>query len=215
MHLNKRDRVLKTLSLNQPDSVPIDFGGHRSSGINPEAYRKLRQYLGLPERPIKVYDMVQQLAVLDEDVLDLFGVDTVELGRGFCQQDEDWKAWTLTDGTDCLIPAYIDVKHDNEDWVLYHGSPSRKVGIQKPGMHFFDQTYWPYLDGVPQDLSNISDIIASMMWSVPSPQSSSHVSQPERQVGSFSKLMLFSSPLGWWMATAALGGSLLRLQPAK
>ena len=69
MNKNRRERVLKTISHNQPDRVPIDFSGHRSSGINPEAYRNLRQYLGLPERPIKVYDMVQQLAVLDEDIL--------------------------------------------------------------------------------------------------------------------------------------------------
>ena len=83
MNITKRERVLKTLSFNQPDRVPVDFGGHRSSGINPETYRKLRQYLGLPERSIKVYDMVQQLAVIDEDILDLFEVDTIELGRGY------------------------------------------------------------------------------------------------------------------------------------
>jgi uroporphyrinogen decarboxylase len=169
MNLTRRERVLKTLSLNQPDRVPIDFGGHRSSGINPEAYRNLRHYLGLPERPIKVYDMVQQLAVLDEDILDLIGVDTIELGRGYLLRDEDWKSWKLTDGTDCLIPAYIDVRPEADDWALYHGSPARQVGIQKPGMHFFDQTYWPYLEGVPDDLSNLSKIVGSMMWSIPAP----------------------------------------------
>ena len=183
MNLTKRERVLQTLSLKQPDQVPIDFGGHRSSGINPETYRKLRQYLGLPERPIKVYDMVQQLAVLDEDVLDLFGVDTIELGRGFGQRDEDWVAWKLTDGSDCLIPAYIDVRREAEDWVLYHGSPPREVGIQKPGMHFFDQTYWPYLDGIPQDLSKLSDVVDSMMWSIPSPPNQGEISEAEFVAG--------------------------------
>jgi uroporphyrinogen decarboxylase len=32
-----------------------------------------------------VYDPVQQLAIIDEDLLDRFGVDTVELGRGFAR----------------------------------------------------------------------------------------------------------------------------------
>lgn len=166
----RRQRVLDALAINQSDKVPVDIGGHRSSGINAEAYRKLRQYLELPERPIKVYDMVQQLAVLDEDVLARFGVDTIDMGRGFCLNEKDWKSWTLTDGTECLIPAYIDVRRIGENWELYHGSPPRSIGIQKPGMHFFDQTYWPYLNGVPDDLSKLSDAVDSMLWgAIPTP----------------------------------------------
>ena len=87
--------------------------------------------------------------------------------------DEDWMGWTLTDGTDCLIPAYIDVRRDAEDWILYHGHPRKAVGIQKPGMFYFDQTYWPYLDGVPDSLSNLSDAVESMMWSIPTPPNQS------------------------------------------
>lgn len=166
----RRQRVLDALAINQSDKVPVDIGGHRSSGINAEAYRKLRQYLELPERPIKVYDMVQQLAVLDEDVLARFGVDTIDMGRGFCLNEKDWKSWTLTDGTECLIPAYIDVRRIGENWELCHGSPPRSIGIQKPGMHFFDQTYWPYLNGVPDDLSKLSDVVDSMLWgAIPTP----------------------------------------------
>jgi uroporphyrinogen decarboxylase len=170
MEARRRQRVLDAMNHVQPDRVPIDFGSHRSSGINPETYRKLRQYLGLPERPVKVYDMVQQLAIIDEDVWERFGIDTIELGYGFGLNREDWKPWTLTDGTSCLIPAYIDVRRDGDDWVLYGGSPMvRPVGVQKPGMHFFDQVYWPYLEGIPDDLSNLSGTIGDMMWAVPTP----------------------------------------------
>ena len=49
---------------------------------------------------------VQQLAIVDEDVLDLFCVDTIELGRGFAREDEDWAEWVLPDGTPCLMPAW-------------------------------------------------------------------------------------------------------------
>ncbi len=168
MAATSRQRVIDAINHVQPDKVPVDFSGHRSSGINPETYRKLRQLLGLPERPIKVYDMVQQLAVLDEDVLERFGVDTIELGRGFCLRDEDWKPWTLTDGSTCLIPTYIDVRKEGDKWWLYN-TDSRPVGVQKPGMNFFDQTYWPYLDGIPDDLSHLSEDLGSVMWSIPSP----------------------------------------------
>ena len=71
----------------QPDRVPVDLAGHRSSGIAAIAYARLRDHLGLEKRPIRVYDIQQQLAIVDEDVLDRFGVDTIELGRGFALDD--------------------------------------------------------------------------------------------------------------------------------
>lgn len=39
--------------------------------------------------------MPQQLAVIDDDVLDRFGVDTVEMGRSFALEDKDWADWVL------------------------------------------------------------------------------------------------------------------------
>jgi uroporphyrinogen decarboxylase len=89
--MNSRERVNAALAHGTVDRVPIDFGGHRSSGIMAIAYARLRKALGLSDRPIRVYDVVQQLAIVDEDVLDRFGVDTVEMGRGFSKGDGDWK----------------------------------------------------------------------------------------------------------------------------
>ncbi len=176
MQTSSRQRVLDALNHIQPDRVPVDFGGHRSSGIHPITYRKLRQCLGLPERPIKVYDVIQQLAIIDEDVWDWVGADTIELGYGFSLNEDDWKPWTLTDGSECLIPAYIDVRRDGDAWVLYGGSPTvRPVGVQRPAMHFFDQIYWPYFEGIPADLSNLSDAIGDVMWAVPTPPNRAEV----------------------------------------
>jgi uroporphyrinogen decarboxylase len=62
--------------------------------------------------------MVQQLAVVDEDVLDRFGVDTIEMGRGFLLRDKDWKEWELPDGSPCLIPGFINVERRGRDWVV-------------------------------------------------------------------------------------------------
>ncbi|HLA84177.1 MAG TPA: hypothetical protein VJL29_05245, partial [Thermoguttaceae bacterium] len=81
--MNSRDRVLAALGHRQPDRVAVDLGAHRSSGIAAMAYPRLREALGLPRRPTRIYDPIQQLAVVDDDVLDRFGVDTIELGRAF------------------------------------------------------------------------------------------------------------------------------------
>ena len=72
--MTPRQRVLASLNHQQPDRVPIDFSGHRSSGIAAIAYAKLRKALGFPEKPIRVYDPIQQLAIVDDDVLDRFQI---------------------------------------------------------------------------------------------------------------------------------------------
>ena len=99
--MTSRERVLSAFAHAQADTVPIDFGGHRSSGIAAIAYAKLRDAPGVAEKPIRVYDPIQQLAVIDDDVLERFGVDTTELGRGFAQEEKWWQDWTLPDGTPC------------------------------------------------------------------------------------------------------------------
>jgi uroporphyrinogen decarboxylase len=166
--MNRRQRILAAINHQQTDRVPVDFGGHRSSGIMAIAYRKLREHLGLPRKPIRVYDMIQQLAVIDEDVLERFGVDVIEMGRGFCQDEHDWKPWILPDGGECLIPAWVDVRKQGDDWLIY--SPTGKaVGLQAAGSLYFEQIHWPFLEGVPDDLSNLPAVLQEVSWSAPTP----------------------------------------------
>ena len=144
--MTSRERVLAAMDHCQPDRVPIDFSGHRSSGIATLAYPKLRKYLSLPPKPIRVYDVIQQLAIVDEDVLDRFGVDTIELGRGFALDEESWSPWTLPNGTPCLIPAWIQIERENQRWVIRSQS-GRVLGHMPDGALYFEQTYYPFLDG--------------------------------------------------------------------
>ncbi|MEI7635637.1 MAG: uroporphyrinogen decarboxylase family protein [bacterium] len=166
--MTSRERILSAVSGIQPDRVPVDFGAHRSSGIMAIAYRKLREHLGLPRRPIRIYDMVQQLAIIDDDVLDRFGADAIEMGRGFAKEDRHWKEWRLPDGAGCLIPAWIDARREGRDWALYSPSGVR-TGIQRESCLYFEQIYWPYLDSVPDDLSGLPGAMADVMWCAASP----------------------------------------------
>ena len=104
--MNRRERVLAALNHCEPDRTPVDIDGYRSSGIAALAYVKLRKYLGLPEKTVYVYDPIQQLARVDEDVLERLGGDTVEMGRGFPLGESAWADWELPDGTPCKIPAW-------------------------------------------------------------------------------------------------------------
>ena len=91
--MTSRERVLTALNFKSSDKLPLDFGGHRSSGISAIAYAKLKKALGIYTGEIYVYDMVQQLSIIESQVLDKLGVDVVEMGRGFCTDAKDWKPW--------------------------------------------------------------------------------------------------------------------------
>ena len=120
--MTSRERVLRAFEHRSPDTVPVDFSGHRSSGIAALTYAGLRRHLGLPRLPVRVYDPIQQLAIVDDDVLSRFGVDTVEMGRGFSADARDWQEWTLPDGTPCLMPAWVKLEKRTGEWVMKSGS---------------------------------------------------------------------------------------------
>jgi len=163
--MTSRERVLNALNHIETDKVPLDLSGHRSSGIAAIAYAKLRDHLGLEKRPIRVYDMVQQLAIVDEDVLDLFEIDTIEMGRGFLKDDKDWKSWVLPDGTPCEIPYYMNVEKKGDDWVLMDDD-GLGLGIMKPGCLYFEQIHFPLAERniAEDDFSDLADIIGDTMW---------------------------------------------------
>ena len=162
---NSRDRVLASLNHLQPDQIVIDFGGHRSSGIAAMAYPKLKKALGISRGDIYVYDVIQQLAIVEPEVLDAVGADVVELGRGFLLSDSDWKEWELPDGTPCKIPAFINLEKRGADWVLLSDT-GLDLGIMKKGCFFFEQINWPWVGKNPdeQDFSDLEEAFARGMW---------------------------------------------------
>ncbi|MFV1966218.1 MAG: uroporphyrinogen decarboxylase family protein [Pirellulaceae bacterium] len=159
--MNSRERVLAALHHEQPDRVPIDFSGHRSSGIAAIAYRKLRDALGLEPQPIRVYDPVQQLAIVDEDVRQRFHVDTIELGRAFALEDEHWSDWTLPDGSPCQMPAWALPEREGNGWVI-RSSSGRPLARMPDGALYFEQCYWPFLE--EDDLDHLPEALSENMW---------------------------------------------------
>lgn len=169
--MTSRERVLAALNHEQPDRVPIDFGGHRSSGIAAIAYARLKKHLGIESGDIYVYDMLQQLAIVETPVLDRFGVDTIEMGRGFCLDDSDWQDWVLPDGTPCKVPAYLNLEAEGDDWYLSANDGTR-MAVMKKGMLYFEQIHFPLMErGIEDDdLSDLPEMCGKSMWAgVPHP----------------------------------------------
>ncbi len=73
--MNSRERVLAALDHREPDRIPFDLGSTQVTGIHIVAYRRLREYLGLPRVEPQLCDTIQQLALPDDDVIEHLGVD--------------------------------------------------------------------------------------------------------------------------------------------
>jgi len=174
--MNSRQRVLQALNHQEADRVPVDFSGHRSSGIAAMAYAKLRKHLSLPQKPIRIYDPVQQLAIVDEDVLDLFGVDTIELGRGFALDDKWWADWTLPDGTPCQMPVWTLPEREGDGWVVRSKATQQVIAAMPAKSIYFEQTYYPFAEG-DDDPSRLKEVLSESMWtaiaSPPGPEADS------------------------------------------
>lgn len=100
--------MLTALAHQEPDRVPIDLGGTPVTGIHPIPYRRLKEHLGLAEEPVRVADIVLQLAEVEEPVrrrlgVDVIGLPTLEPLPGV--RNDRWKEWTLPDGSPALISA--------------------------------------------------------------------------------------------------------------
>ena len=68
MQYTSYERVRTTLEQKEPDRVPFDLGGAMVTGININALRNLKEYLGM-ESGVRLWDPVTQLAVTDEETV--------------------------------------------------------------------------------------------------------------------------------------------------
>jgi len=169
--MTSRERVLKAISHEIPDRVPIDLGGFQT-GIHKRAYVELLDHLGLQDEVITL-DPVQQLAWPCEEVLRRFHVDTryvVAHGPdsfkgGIEQNTRDGRLWhDLKDefGVIWSMPddqrLYMDISHhplahasiqDLDDYPFPKGNdPTRFTGLGEQATKLREETDYAICTGI-------------------------------------------------------------------
>lgn len=157
-----RETILKAINFEETEKVPVDLGGHRSSGIHVSAYKNLRRYLGFEEKTLYMYDVPQQLAIIDDDVLEYFGVDTISVGAGFKRHDGYWSDFTLSDGTVCKVPAFINMRKKGMDGYELIGSSGQTIGEKRESCLYFEQTLYPM--DLSSDFTKLDLYFGDSMW---------------------------------------------------
>lgn len=163
--MTSRERVLAAIEHREPDYVPLDLGATPSSGISAIAYNNLKKELGMEHGHTRVFDVVRQVAQPEEEILDRFGVDVLDIGRVFNERDEDWYDIELADGSIGQYPKWFKpVKQDNGAYHVYdaEGTLIAKMPV---GATFFDQTYFPYVEDYPDDWSDLDHQMGKVLWS--------------------------------------------------
>lgn len=138
--MNHRERIMRTIKHQEPDRIPVDLGGMRSTGIMAMSYAALKQHLKITGGDIKVFDTMQQLAYVEEPIRKRFGADVVILDGGLIQ---GWKPYTLPDGTSAKIRGNFLSESDgmggeyalNVDGIRTHHRPQDCL--------YFDTIYHP------------------------------------------------------------------------
>jgi len=161
--MTSRERVLMALNFEEPDRVPMDLGGTIMSGIMAHALDRLRKYLWLERRPVKVYEVFQMLGEVEMDVVDRLGIDVLPvepLVQFFGLRRKNYKPWKLCDGTDVLVPGQFEVETDPEGNYLIHneGDINKQVEgrMPKDGYYFDMQSMTEtHLDFNPPSLDEI------------------------------------------------------------
>jgi uroporphyrinogen decarboxylase len=160
-----RERILAAINHQTPDRVPIDLGATPSSGISAIAYSNLMTYIGREDLPVQIYDVVQQLAQPDMTILDRFGADVLDIGRTFNAQPSDWYAIKMVNGAPAFYPKWFNptLKADGS-FVTFDSDGQRILSRMPVGATFYDQTYFPYVDGYPDSYDNLDAEMGRIMW---------------------------------------------------
>jgi len=157
-----RERILCSIEHKQPDKIPIDFGASTVTGISAIAYNKLKKKQGI-NSATRIFDVVQQLALVDIDIVDSFGADAIDINR-ILMDDLDWYPHTLEDGSAAMYPEWFRPEKDN-DGSHYTLDHKGVVMSRKPrNGNGFDQSIFPWENGYPENLDAIGEAFKSINW---------------------------------------------------
>ena len=176
--MTSRERILSAIAHQEPDRVPVDLGATPSSGISAIGYGQLKRHLGIDGGHTRVYDVVQQLAQPEDEILDRFGIDAVDLGRTFNTSGDDWYEVKLFDGSAAQYPRWFRPDPTPDGGWRSHAADGTEIAIQLKGMNFFDQSHFPWGDAYPDGFSGLPEAMGKVHWAALAHSPWDHASDP-------------------------------------
>ncbi|MFC1693592.1 uroporphyrinogen decarboxylase family protein [Candidatus Latescibacterota bacterium] len=144
--MTSRERIRAAINHQQPDRVPVDFGGTFETGIAVGTVYNLRQVYGLdsPDERVKVIEPYQMLGEIKDDLREKMYVDTTCIYNplnAFGFANKDWKPWTTFDGAKVLVPGLFNTESDKHGNIYMYPQGDRSVppsAVMPKGGFYFD-----------------------------------------------------------------------------
>jgi uroporphyrinogen decarboxylase len=149
--MKSRDRIKAAVGHQPVDRTPLDLGMHYSTGISAFAYYRLRKYLGLPCESVKVHDVGQFLARVDEDVLERFHCDCVCFHPGY----KSTQIWRPREDYAFEIPADM-VMEEQPDGAWKEKAADGSGGSVVPTNGFFFEGWLGNIRGGVEDFNKFA-----------------------------------------------------------
>jgi len=146
--MNSREIVLSALNHNETNKIPVDFGGTSTSSIHVIAYLNLLRYLKMNHLEVKLFDPMMQLAMIHDEIRDLFGIDTDKLYRpkpkfGIAVYG-GWKKYTEGNGISYLVPKDFSPLDCGDYYVI---KEEDFIVAKRPKKSlYYDNYYHPFAD---------------------------------------------------------------------
>lgn len=143
--MDSTTQFLKTINHRQPDRLVVDFGATSVTGIHVLAVENLRKHFGLENRPVRVVDPYQMLGEVDQELIEIMGVDVVAArGKtssfGFYNHSP-LKEYTTPWGQKVLVPeGFRTINDEKGDALVFPGGDTTaEPSARMPkASYFFD-----------------------------------------------------------------------------
>lgn len=143
--MTSKERFDLTINHKQPDRLVVDFGSTAVTGMHVHAVEKVRRYYGLENKPVRVIDPLQMLGEVDDELIDILGVDVVS-ARGIKNSfgfynHEPLKEYKTPWGQVVLVPEEFNTTVDEKgDILIYPGGDTsvRASGRMPRSSYYFD-----------------------------------------------------------------------------
>ena len=136
--MNSRERVIKTLKHEEPDRLPVDLGAMMSTGIMGMAYNKMKEYLGIKGGRTRLYDLGQQLAEPETEILSAIGADVLPV---LISEVKRWKKGKLPDGSNCEVPEDFNPEKLSDGSLVLRDDEGRITAKMPKDGYYFDGVY--------------------------------------------------------------------------
>ena len=138
-----KERIQTVLSHREADRIALDFGATPVTGIHVKKIAEFRSYYGLEDKPVKVIEPFQMLGEVDDELVNIWNVDTIGVGgRGdmFGHLQEDFVETRMPWGQTVLLPRLFKMKEDAGNiYVFPQGDTNcSPTAVMPEGGYFFD-----------------------------------------------------------------------------